>query len=178
MALESDSHGPASVKALDGGPPKTSVLGRAIGLAYSMGLHRANIDSNLELESDADAEDKVAVRAWWILVMLDRWNAIGAATPTMISNDSVVILPSLRPILGEACYTFLRKFDFLQPISSPPPILTRSHRDRNSCSITAGPRPSKSVATNVTSQICLISLETSSPCLYRPRESPDRAQDR
>lgn len=109
MAIETDYHGPASLRGLEGGPSKASILGRAVGLAYSMGLHRARVESNPEAEVDVDAEENVGLRAWWVLVTLDRWNAIGTATPTMISNDTVVVLPGLKPIVGEGGYSLIRK---------------------------------------------------------------------
>jgi hypothetical protein len=112
MAIETDGHGPASVKGQHGGPAKASILGRAIGLAYSMDLHLTQIDPIPGDDFDADAEDKVALKSWWTLVMLDRWNAIGGAFPTMVPNDTIVVLPGLKPILGESAYTMLRESSF------------------------------------------------------------------
>lgn len=108
MAIETDAHGPASVKGHHGGLPKGSFIGRAIALAYSMGLHTAMINSGPE-ELDADIEENIAMRAWWSLVMLDRWNAIGAAIPAQIPNDTAVILPGLKLIMGEGPYALMRE---------------------------------------------------------------------
>lgn len=105
MAIETDSHGPLSVKGYHGGPPKTSFIGRALALAYSMGLHGIVVDEEL----DEDMEDKVALRAWWSLVMMDRWNSIGAAIPAQIPIDTVVVLPGLKPIMGDGPYALIRK---------------------------------------------------------------------
>jgi len=109
MVIEADSHGPVALKGLEGGPSKVSILGRAVGLAYSMGLHHANLDPSPELDLDLDTDAKVALRAWWMLVVLDRWHAIGTATPTIISNDTVVIPAALKSIVGEANYSLIRE---------------------------------------------------------------------
>jgi hypothetical protein len=107
MAMETDSHGPSSIRGYHGGPAKGSFIGRAISLAYSMGLHLAKIDPLPNDELDLDMEDKVALRAWWSLVMLDRWHAVGAALPAQIPNDTVVILPGLKYLMGEGPFTLL-----------------------------------------------------------------------
>jgi hypothetical protein len=108
MAIETDSHGPASVKGHHGGLPKGAFIGRALALAYSMGLHTATIDATPE-ELDENMEDKIAMRAWWSLVMLDRWNSIGAGTPSQIPASTAVILPGFKLIMGEGPYTLMRK---------------------------------------------------------------------
>lgn len=109
MAIETDSHGPASVKGHHGGLPKGAFIGRALALAYSMGLHTALIGPGPDEELDEDMEDKIAMRCWWSLVMLDRWSAIGAATPAQIPSDTAVILPGLKFIMGEGPYALMRK---------------------------------------------------------------------
>lgn len=114
MAIETDAHGPASVKGHHGGLPKGAFIGRALALAYSMGLHREAIEPNSE-ELDVDKEDNIAMRAWWSLVMLDRWNAIGAALPAQIPSDAAVILPGLKLIMGDGPYALLREFPYSQP---------------------------------------------------------------
>ncbi|KAI1502100.1 hypothetical protein F5X99DRAFT_167706 [Biscogniauxia marginata] len=123
-AIATDNYGPSSLKGEHGGPSKASVLGRAVGLAYSMRLHVSNLDSNVNVQLDHDSDDNVATRAWWTLIMLDRWNAIGTATPLFIPNDSVVILPSLNSILGENVYHLARLSNILghfAPVSLAPP---------------------------------------------------------
>lgn len=107
MAIETDSHGPSSIKGHHGGPAKGSFIGRAISLAYSMGLHMAKIAPLLGEQLDLDTENKVAMRAWWSLVMLDRWHAVGAALPAQIPNDTAVILPGLKYLMGEGPFNLL-----------------------------------------------------------------------
>jgi hypothetical protein len=89
--------------------PKSPFLGAAIDLARSMRLRLAQADHAAIDQSDPDSDDKVAIRAWWTLVMLDRWRSIGTADETMIHNDSVVIVAGLRSVFGEAGYSLIRE---------------------------------------------------------------------
>ena len=109
MAIGTDNYGPPSLNGEHGGPSKASILGRAVGLAYSMRLHMASSGVSADLEQDTDSDENIAVRTWWTLVMLDRWNAISTASPLFIPNDSVVILPGLVPVLGENVYHLTRE---------------------------------------------------------------------
>ncbi|KAI0142686.1 hypothetical protein GGR57DRAFT_485736 [Xylariaceae sp. FL1272] len=125
-AIATDNHGPSSLRGEHGGPSKASVLGRAVGLAYSMRLHLASLESGVASDSDADrdSDKKMAIRTWWVLVMLDRWNAISTASPSFIPNDSVVLLPSLNALLGENVYHLIRLSNILghfAPVSLAPP---------------------------------------------------------
>ena len=116
-AIATDNYGPSSLKGEHGGASKPSVLGRAVGLAYSMRLHVPSLNTDSEIESDLDSDENVATRAWWTLIMLDRWNAISTSSPLFIPNDSVVILPSLRALLGEGVFHLARKFCPIKTIS-------------------------------------------------------------
>ncbi|KAI0009162.1 hypothetical protein F4779DRAFT_384393 [Xylariaceae sp. FL0662B] len=123
-AVATDNYGPPSLKGEHGGPPKGSILGRAVGLAYSMRLHMSSLRTGVDVELDLDLDEVVAARAWWTLVMLDRWNAISTASPLFIPNDSVVILPSLGPLLGENAFHLTRLSNILghfAPVSLAPP---------------------------------------------------------
>ncbi|KAK3381637.1 hypothetical protein B0H63DRAFT_210824 [Podospora didyma] len=108
MLIESDLRGVAAVKGLAGGPPKSATLGRAVGLAYSMRLHLCVPDPVLSPELDPESDDNVSLRVWWSLIALDRWNAIGTATPLLISNSSVVVLPGLEHIAGGTFYNLMK----------------------------------------------------------------------
>lgn len=109
-AIATDNYGPSSLKGEHGGPSKASVLGRAVGLAYSMRLHVSSQETTVDGQLEPDSIENMAIRAWWTLVMLDRWNAIATASPLFIPNDSVVILPSLNSVLGEHVYHLARKY--------------------------------------------------------------------
>ncbi|KAK4130944.1 hypothetical protein BT67DRAFT_409669 [Trichocladium antarcticum] len=126
-----DGQGIASVKGELGGPSKAEIIGRAVGLAYSMRLHLRQVDPDASPELDPNSDDNVALRAWWVLVMLDRWNAIGTATPTLINNESVVTLPGLKHIVGDVVYALIQTsyvLGYFIPIAlAPPPDPHHSH---------------------------------------------------
>jgi hypothetical protein len=124
IAISADNYGPASLKGEHGGAAKSNTLGRAVGLAYSMRLHIAQVDQVVGAELDLDSDENVAIRSWWTLVILDRWNAISTASPSFIPNDSVVILPALSNLLGENVYHLARLSNILghfAPVALAPP---------------------------------------------------------
>ncbi|KAI1374473.1 hypothetical protein F4677DRAFT_170467 [Hypoxylon crocopeplum] len=127
-AIATDNYGPSSLKGEHGGPSKASVLGRAVGLAYSMRLHVSALETSVDAQAESDSSENIAVRVWWTLVMLDRWNAIATASPLFIPNDSVVILPSLKTVLGEHVFHLARLSNILghfAPVSlASPKILS------------------------------------------------------
>lgn len=107
MIINVDNYGPASLTREHEGPSKATLLGRAAGLAYSMGIpHEA---MTLNPVGDIETDQYIRIRAWWTLVILDRWNAISTATPLIISGDAIVLPHNLKPILGEANYRFTCK---------------------------------------------------------------------
>ncbi|KAI1124722.1 hypothetical protein F5Y10DRAFT_22866 [Nemania abortiva] len=121
MAIATDNYGPPSLKGEHGGPSKASILGRAVGLAYSMRLHMASLGASSHA---SDSDESIAICTWWTLVMLDRWNAVSTASPLFIPNDSVVILPGLLSVLGENVYHLTRLSNILghfAPVSLAPP---------------------------------------------------------
>ncbi|KAI1263320.1 hypothetical protein F5Y18DRAFT_136675 [Xylariaceae sp. FL1019] len=121
ITIATDNFGPSSLRGEHGGPSKASVLGRAVGLAYSMRLHLAGLE---EADANRDSDQNMAARTWWVLVMLDRWNAISTASPSFIPNDSAVLLPSLSTLLGENVYHLIRLSNILghfAPVSLAPP---------------------------------------------------------
>lgn len=107
MIITVDNYGPSSLTREHEGPSKTTLVGRAAGLAYSMSIpHEA---MTLSPMGDTETDQYIRVRAWWTLVILDRWNAISTATPLIISGDAVVLPHNLKPVLGEANYRFTCK---------------------------------------------------------------------
>ncbi|KAK3303247.1 uncharacterized protein B0T15DRAFT_401872 [Chaetomium strumarium] len=103
-----DCHGLSSIKGEVEGPSKAEILGRAVGLGYSMRLHAKAVEPDPNPELDPNSDDNVALRTWYVLVMLDRWNAVGLAAPVMISNDSVEIPVGLKHIVGDVVFTLTR----------------------------------------------------------------------
>ncbi|KAI0894591.1 hypothetical protein F4806DRAFT_497837 [Annulohypoxylon nitens] len=123
-ALMTDNYEVPSLKGEHGGPSKASILGRAVGLAYTMRLHVSGLETTLDGQLESDSSENIAIRAWWTLIMLDRWNAISTASPLFIPNDSVVILPSLISVLGENVYHLARLSNILghfAPVALAPP---------------------------------------------------------
>ncbi|KAI2468180.1 hypothetical protein F4781DRAFT_277785 [Annulohypoxylon bovei var. microspora] len=125
-ALMTDNYDIPSLKGEHGGPSKASILGRAVGLAYTMRLHVSGLETTLDGQLESDSSENIAIRAWWTLIMLDRWNAISTASPLFIPNDSVVILPNLNSVLGENVYHLARLSNILghfAPVSLAPPMV-------------------------------------------------------
>ena len=127
IAIDLDHKGGAAAKEQLGGTLKLMILGKAAGLGYAMRLHLAAPDPIPGPELDPDSDANVMLRAWWMLVVLDRWNAIGTGSPAVINNDMLMILPGLRYIMGDVVYQLISKipleFVFLSLFSG---ILIRS----------------------------------------------------
>lgn len=89
--------------------PQTVLISKARGIGVSQKLHLASPDPILSPEFDPDSDHSVALRAWWVLVAFDRWHAIATGVPTAIGNDTAVLLPGLKLIVGDGVYQLLRK---------------------------------------------------------------------
>jgi len=107
MFLEADNHGPAALRT-QSGPPRSEWLGRAIGMANHLKL---NVPRLGEANSDdADADDKVGRRMWWILFILDRWHASSTSNPLLLPDHASTLLPDDRHVLGESIYQLARSY--------------------------------------------------------------------
>lgn len=102
------------------GPTKLKILARAVGLGYSMGVHSRAIDPNPNPEQDPNSDGNVSLRAWWVLIMLDRWHALGVAKPTMIISDLTVPPLGLKHIVGETVFALIRESFSLHCLLLPP----------------------------------------------------------
>lgn len=102
MIINIDNYGPAALGNEHEGPAKASLLGRAAGSAYAMGLPQEAMQ--MGDASEVETEQCLRVRTWWSLVILDRWHSISTATPLIISGDTVVLPQNLKATLGEANY--------------------------------------------------------------------------
>lgn len=97
------------------GDPSWSLwLGSAVGLAYQMKLH-VHKHSNKLTDNDADTDEKVCRRLWWVLVMMDRWHASSTTCPLLIPDSSVVLYPQDQALLGDVVYHLARMFPFPSP---------------------------------------------------------------
>ncbi|KAI5787810.1 hypothetical protein FPQ18DRAFT_262738 [Pyronema domesticum] len=99
MALEADNHSPATTRSGTSGMPKAAWVGSAVGLAYAMKLH-CNRTVDRYTHSDPDSDEKLGRRAWWVLVVLDRWHAISTSSPLFIPDSNVVLLPEDQTLIG------------------------------------------------------------------------------
>ncbi|KAI3398964.1 hypothetical protein diail_7991 [Diaporthe ilicicola] len=104
MIINTDNVGPPSLTGEHEGPAKASLLGRAAGVAYTMSVPQEA--TALDGVSNVESDQCIRIRAWWTLVILDRWNALSTATPLIISGDTIVLPSNLKPIVGEANFRF------------------------------------------------------------------------
>jgi len=112
MALESDNHGPATMRG-QVGPPRSEWLGRAIGMATHLKLNIPRPRDTL-MEGDADSDDRMGRRIWWILFILDRWHASSTSCLLQIADHSSSLSAEDQIILGETTYHIARKSVNLQ----------------------------------------------------------------
>ncbi|CAK7209956.1 hypothetical protein SCUCBS95973_000621 [Sporothrix curviconia] len=137
LAIEADTHGPAALKGHHGGLSKTALLSRAVAVAYEMDLPKEQLGATVAAISstaadpslpeatgaDADTESRLALRAWWSLVVLDRWNAMALGKSLLIPVRTVVLSPGLRSLLGETAFQFT-KLSYLLGSSIAPALVS------------------------------------------------------
>lgn len=107
MALESDNHGPATIRG-QAGPSRAEWLGRAAGVAGQLEINLIRTGSQSVMEGDRDSEERLARRVWWVLFILDRWHASSTADLLKLPENSVVLLPEDQILLGESTYHLAR----------------------------------------------------------------------
>lgn len=107
MALESDNHGPATIRG-QAGPSRAEWLGRAAGVAGQLEINVVRTSSSSVMEGDRDSEERLARRVWWVLFILDRWHASSTADLLKLPENSVVLLPEDQILLGESTYHLAR----------------------------------------------------------------------
>ena len=107
MALESDNHGPATIRG-QAGPSRAEWLGRAAGVAGQLEINTIRTGSQSVMEGDRDSEERLARRVWWVLFILDRWHASSTADLLKLPENSVVLLPEDQILLGESTYHLAR----------------------------------------------------------------------
>lgn len=107
MALESDNHGPATVRG-QAGPSRAEWLGRAAGVAGQLEINLIRPRSRFATEGDPDSEERIARRVWWVLFILDRWHASSTSDLLKLPENSVVLLPEDQILLGESTYHLAR----------------------------------------------------------------------
>lgn len=107
MIINIENYGPVSLTGDHDGPAKVELLARAAGFAYFMGIPDEAMTMGPVV--DAESDECLRVRAWWTLIILDRWNAISSATRLVVPGDAVVLPHNLKSVFGEANYRFTRE---------------------------------------------------------------------
>ena len=107
MALESDNHGPATIRG-QAGPSRAEWLGRAAGVAGQLEINTIRLGGQSVMDGDRDSEERIARRVWWVLFILDRWHASSTADLLKLPENSVVLLPEDQMLLGESTYHLAR----------------------------------------------------------------------
>ncbi|KAG9948131.1 hypothetical protein KCU85_g5287, partial [Aureobasidium melanogenum] len=107
MALESDNHGPATVRG-QAGPSRAEWLGRAAGVAGQLEINLVRPRERFATEGDPDSEERLSRRVWWVLFILDRWHASSTSDLLKLPENSVVLLPEDQILLGESTYHLAR----------------------------------------------------------------------
>jgi hypothetical protein len=93
-----------------------SMFGAAWGCANEMRLSEINITrkrhhDQMEIQDvagDLDGEEALCRRAWWILVILDRWRAASTSSMPLISDEKIFLKDSDRQVLGDVGYHLVR----------------------------------------------------------------------
>lgn len=107
MALETDNHGPATMRG-QAGPSRAEWLGRAAGVAGQLELNLIRPRDQLPSQGDPDSEERLARRVWWVLFILDRWHASSTADLLKLPENSVILFPEDQMLLGESTYHLAR----------------------------------------------------------------------
>ncbi|WBW75016.1 DNA-binding transcription factor [Schizosaccharomyces osmophilus] len=99
LAVESDQRGPTTITGRNG-LPQSMWHGAAVGLACNMRLH---IQSHVSLQSayeDIDGNAALCRRAWWVLVILDRWHSVSTCSPLFIPESCIKMSLQDHKVLG------------------------------------------------------------------------------
>lgn len=107
-----------------------SMIGAAWGCANELKLSESNsmiqkrtheqIEGPGDSSDDLDGEECLARRAWWILVILDRWRSASTSSIPLISDDKIYLKDSDRTVLGEAAFHLVRLSCVLGHIAEVP----------------------------------------------------------
>ena len=101
MAIIAENSGPVHSR-------NTSWLAEAVSLATYLNLHQSD-RFDMGDPADGNTGPKVARRLWLSLVVLDRFHAIGAASPMLIT-DVDFLIEGDEYILGFNLYHLVRKW--------------------------------------------------------------------
>jgi hypothetical protein len=106
------------------------MIGAAWGCANDMKLGETNgvirkrthdqMENTAEGLGDVDGEECLSRRAWWILVVLDRWRAASTSAMPLISDEKIYLKDTDRHVLGEVGYHLVRLSCVLGHIAEVP----------------------------------------------------------
>lgn len=95
-----------------------SMIGAAWGCANELKLSESNgmvrkrpheaMESPGGSTGDFDNEECLSRRAWWILVILDRWRSASTSSLPLISDDKIYLKESDRAVLGDGAFHLVR----------------------------------------------------------------------
>ena len=109
MLISIDKNGPQSPQA-QASIPWGAWFGLANSIAQNMRLH-TNHTKEIGPESiSVNSVESTSRRAWWSLIILDRWHAAGRATAQQIPDSVAVLEPVDLQVLGIGFYHFARKY--------------------------------------------------------------------
>ena len=107
-----------------------SMIGAAWGCAnelkFSEISHISRKRNHSDMESppdtlgDLDSEECLARRAWWVLVILDRWRSASMSSVPLISDDKINLRDSDATVLGESTFHFVRITHVLGHVAEVP----------------------------------------------------------
>jgi hypothetical protein len=96
----------------------SSMIGAAWGCANEMKLGEAGsiirkrthaqMENAQDPNADVDGEVSLGRRAWWILVILDRWRSSSTSMMPLIADDKIYLRDSDQNILGDVAYHLVR----------------------------------------------------------------------
>ena len=101
MAIIAENSGPVHSR-------NTSWLAEAVSLASYLNLHQSD-RFDMGDPADGNSGPKIARRLWLSLVVLDRFHAIGAASPMLISELDCCLMEGDEYNLGFNLYHLVRK---------------------------------------------------------------------
>ena len=89
------------------------------------------MENSAETIIDIDSEECLSRRAWWILVILDRWRSASTSSIPLISDDKIYLKDSDRHVLGEVGYHLVRISCVLGHIAEVPSSASSPDRPLN-----------------------------------------------
>ncbi|KAL1837458.1 hypothetical protein VTJ49DRAFT_3757 [Mycothermus thermophilus] len=108
LLLATEYRGLASSASPSGPPASTEILLWAVNLAYKMRLYAHKVNPTPAPETNLDSEVIVAMRAWAVLVVLDRLATVGLGRPAFINDTNLAFCPGLEHVVGEGLFTLIR----------------------------------------------------------------------